>query len=91
MVHPNLRRRSSKETIEYPYPSLEPVLKKTLGVPLFQEQVLRLAVVAADYTPSETDQLRRDMAAWHRYRKDGTLSRAANHTHASEGDRIAIC
>ena len=45
---------------------LEPVLEKTLGVPLFQEQVMRLAVVAADYTPGEADQLRRDMAAWRR-------------------------
>ncbi len=66
MVHPYLRRRSGKETVEYPHPSLMPVLKKTLGVPLFQEQVMRLAVVAADYTPGEADQLRRDMAAWHR-------------------------
>jgi error-prone DNA polymerase len=66
MVHPYLRRRSGKETEEYPHPSLQPVLKKTLGVPLFQEQVMRLAVVAADYTPGEADQLRRDMAAWHR-------------------------
>src|SRR2546430_8556583 len=66
MVHPYLRRRSGKETVEYPHPSLIPVLGKTLGVPLFQEQVMRLAVVAADYTPGEADQLRRDMAAWHR-------------------------
>jgi error-prone DNA polymerase len=66
MVHPYLRRRSGKEPIDYPHPSLETVLKKTLGVPLFQEQVMRLAVVAADYTPGEADQLRRDMAAWHR-------------------------
>jgi error-prone DNA polymerase len=66
MVHPYIRRRSGKATVEYPHPSLEPVLKKTLGVPLFQEQVMRLAVVAADYTPGETDQLRRDMAPWHR-------------------------
>jgi error-prone DNA polymerase len=66
MVHPYLRRRGGKEKVEYPHPSLEPVLKKTLGVPLFQEQVMRLAVVAADYTPGEADQLRRDMAAWHR-------------------------
>ena len=49
-----------------PHPCLEPVLGKTLGVPFFQEQVLKLAVVAADYTPGEADQLRRDMAAWHR-------------------------
>jgi len=66
MVHPYLRRRRDKRLVEYPHPSLEPVLEKTLGVPLFQEQVMRLAVVAADYTPGEADQLRRDMAAWHR-------------------------
>ena len=66
MVHPYLRRRSGLEPVEYPHPCLEPVLAKTLGVPLFQEQVMRLAVVAADYTPGEADQLRRDMAAWRR-------------------------
>jgi len=66
MVHPYLRRRQKKEPIDYPHPTLEPVLKKTLGVPLFQEQVMRLAMIAADYTPGEADQLRRDMAAWHR-------------------------
>ena len=66
MVHPYLRRRQGKEKVEYPHPTLEPVLEKTLGVPLFQEQVMRLAVVAADYSPGEADQLRRDMAAWHR-------------------------
>ena len=64
MVHPYLRRRNGEEPITYPHPSLMPVLEKTLGVPLFQEQVMRLAVVAADYTPGEADQLRRDMAAW---------------------------
>ncbi len=66
MVHPYLRRRRGEEPVEYPHPSLRPVLEKTLGVPLFQEQVMRLAVVAADYTPGEADQLRRDMAAWRR-------------------------
>ena len=66
MVHPYLRRRRGLEPVEYPHPCLEPVLAKTLGVPLFQEQVMRLAVVAADYTPGEADQLRRDMAAWRR-------------------------
>ena len=66
MVHPYLRRRNGEEPVVYPHPCLEPVLSKTLGVPLFQEQVMRLAVVAADYTPGEADQLRRDMAAWHR-------------------------
>src|SRR4029077_9200962 len=53
MVHPYLRRRQNKEKVEYPHPTLQPVLEKTLGVPLFQEQVMRLAVVAADYTPGE--------------------------------------
>ena len=66
MVHPYLRRRNREEPVDYPHPCLESVLSKTLGVPLFQEQVMRLAVVAADYTPGEADQLRRDMAAWHR-------------------------
>ncbi len=64
MVHPYLRRRAGEEKVTYPHPSLEPVLGKTLGIPLFQEQVMKLAVVAADYTPGEADQLRRDMAAW---------------------------
>ncbi len=66
MVHPYLRRRRGEEELTYPHPCLEPVLKKTLGVPLFQEQVMKLAMVAADYTPGEADQLRRDMAAWRR-------------------------
>ena len=72
MVHPYLRRRNGEEAVAYPHPSLEPILKKTLGVPLFQEQVMRLAVVAADYTPGEADQLRRDMAAW---RRSGRIER----------------
>ncbi len=66
MVHPYLRRRNGEEPITYPHELLRPVLEKTLGIPLFQEQVMRLAVVAADYTPGEADQLRRDMAAWRR-------------------------
>ena len=66
MVHPFLKRRNGEEPVTYPHPSLEPVLKKTLGVPLFQEQVMKLAVIAAGYTPGEADRLRRDMAAWKR-------------------------
>ena len=66
MVHPYLRRRNGEEPVDYPHPALRLVLEKTLGVPLFQEQVMKLAVVAADYTPGEADQLRRDMAAWRR-------------------------
>jgi error-prone DNA polymerase len=66
MVHPYLRRRKGEEPIEYPHPKLGRILKKTLGVPIFQEQVMKLAVEAAGYTPGEADQLRRDMAAWRR-------------------------
>ncbi len=72
MVHPYLRRRKGEEQVEYPHPCLEPVLEKTLGVPLFQEQVMKLSIVAADYTPGEADQLRRDMAAW---RRSGRIER----------------
>ena len=72
MVHPYLRRRNGEEAVAYPHPCLEPVLAKTLGVPLFQEQVMQLAMVAADYTPGEADQLRRDMAAW---RRSGRIER----------------
>jgi error-prone DNA polymerase len=72
MVHPYLRRRAGTEPVDYPHASLEPVLKKTLGVPLFQEQVIRLAMIAADYSPGEADQLRRDMAAW---RRSGRIER----------------
>ena len=76
MVHPYLRRRAGDEPVEYPHPCLEPVLAKTLGVPLFQEQVMQLAVVAADYTPGEADQLRRDMAAWRTHRPHREAPRA---------------
>jgi error-prone DNA polymerase len=61
MIHPYLRRRDGKERVRYPYPPLEPVLAKTLGVPLFQEQIMRLAVVAAGFAPGEADELRRVM------------------------------
>ncbi len=64
MVHPYLRRRAGKEAVEFPHKSLKRALAKTLGVPIFQEQVMKLAVLVADYTPGEADQLRRDMAAW---------------------------
>jgi len=64
MVHPYLRRRTKQEEVIYPHESMRRVLEKTLGVPIFQEQVMKLAVLAADYTPGESDQLRRDMAAW---------------------------
>ncbi|CAI3803338.1 Error-prone DNA polymerase [Pseudomonas sp. MM221] len=67
MVHPYLRRRLKQEPVTYPSPQLKEVFERTLGVPLFQEQVMELAMVAADYTPGEADQLRRSMAAWKRH------------------------
>ncbi|MHB1068700.1 MAG: helix-hairpin-helix domain-containing protein, partial [Gemmatimonadaceae bacterium] len=61
MVHPYLRRRAGEEEVTYPHPSLEPVLKRTLGVPLFQEQGMQVAIVAAGFTPGEADVLRKAM------------------------------
>jgi len=61
MVHPYLDRRAGREPVTYPHPSLEPILKRTLGVPLFQEQLLRLAMVAAGFTGGEAEELRRAM------------------------------
>ncbi|HXH05209.1 MAG TPA: error-prone DNA polymerase, partial [Vicinamibacterales bacterium] len=59
MVHPYLRRRSGEEPVSYPHPSLEPILRRTLGVPLFQEQLLRMAMTAAGFTGGEAEELRR--------------------------------
>jgi len=59
MMHPYMRRRQKKEAVTYPHPLLEPVLKRTLGVPLFQEQLLRIAMTAANFTGAEADELRR--------------------------------
>ncbi|BCJ07401.1 error-prone DNA polymerase [Pseudomonas sp. RtIB026] len=67
MVHPYLRRRLEQEPVTYPSEKLKAVFERTLGVPLFQEQVMELAMVAADYSPGEADQLRRSMAAWKRH------------------------
>ena len=64
MVHPYLRRREGKEDVVYPKPELEKVLGKTLGVPLFQEQAMRVAIECAGFTASEADQLRRSMATF---------------------------
>lgn len=66
MVHPYLRRREGSEPVTYPSPAVQSVLERTLGVSIFQEQVMQLAVVAAGFTPGEADQLRRAMAAWRR-------------------------
>ncbi len=66
MVHPYLRRRNGEEAVTYPSDAVKGVLERTLGVPIFQEQVMQLAIVAAGFTPGEADGLRRAMAAWGR-------------------------
>jgi error-prone DNA polymerase len=66
MVHPYLRRRNGEEAVSYPSDEVRSVLERTLGVPIFQEQVMQLAIVAAGFTPGEADGLRRAMAAWKR-------------------------
>ena len=66
MVHPYLRRRSGLEAAVYPHPELESILKKTYGVPLFQEQIMKMALVAG-FTPGEADELRRAMGTWRRH------------------------
>jgi error-prone DNA polymerase len=70
MVHPYLRRRQGLEPVTYPSEAVREVLGRTLGVPIFQEQVIKVAMVAADFSPGEADQLRRSIAAW---RRRGTL------------------
>jgi error-prone DNA polymerase len=70
MVHPFLRRRAGHEPVVYPGAGVRRVLERTLGVPIFQEQVMQLAIVAAGFTPGEADRLRRAMAAW---RRNGSL------------------
>ncbi|OQP62004.1 error-prone DNA polymerase [Niastella vici] len=64
MVHPYLRRRNGEEPVEYPSKELEDILKRTLGVPLFQEQAMKIAIVAAGFTPTEADKLRKSMATF---------------------------
>ncbi|OIR14468.1 error-prone DNA polymerase [mine drainage metagenome] len=66
MVHPYLRRREGSEPVTYPSEEVRDVLQRTLGVPIFQEQVMRLTVVAAGFSPGEADEVRRSMAAWKR-------------------------
>ncbi len=72
MVHPYLRRRCGHEPVAYPSEAVREVLQKTLGVPLFQEQAMKLVVVAAGFTPGEADQLRRAMGAW---RRNGAINK----------------
>ena len=72
MVHPYLRRRAGLERVTYPSAELRTVLQRTLGVPLFQEQAMQIAMVAAGFTGSEADQLRQAMAT---FKKHGEISR----------------
>jgi error-prone DNA polymerase len=96
MVHPYLKRRQGRERIEKISPAVDKVLERTYGVPIFQEQVMQLAIVAAGFTPGEADQLRRAMAAW---RRKGNLQRyqdklrtgmAANGLPPEFAERIAL-
>ena len=75
MVHPYLRRRRGQEPVVYPSKELEAVLSKTLGVPLFQEQAMKIAIVAAGFTPAEADKLRRAMATFKRVGTIGSFQR----------------
>ena len=70
MVHPYLRRREGKDPVNFPSPEMEKILKRTLGVPLFQEQAMKIAIDAGGFSPSEADQLRRAMAT---FRRNGTI------------------
>lgn len=72
MVHPYLRRRNGEEAVTFPSKELEGILGRTLGVPLFQEQAMKIAIVAAGFTPAEADMLRRSMAT---FRNDGEVAR----------------
>lgn len=72
MVHPYLRRRNGEEKVEYPMPELEEILGRTLGVPLFQEQAMKIAIVAGGFTPAEADGLRRSMAT---FKSNGDMNR----------------
>ncbi|HEY9259091.1 error-prone DNA polymerase [Chitinophaga sp.] len=72
MVHPYLRRRNDEEKVTYPSKELEEILGKTLGVPLFQEQAMKIAIIAAGFTPTEADELRRSMAT---FKSVGTITR----------------
>ncbi|MVO18077.1 error-prone DNA polymerase [Parasedimentitalea huanghaiensis] len=73
MVHPYINRRQGKEPVHYPSPELEQVLGKTMGVPLFQEQAMQIAVVAAGFSPEEADRLRRSLATFRRMGTIGTF------------------
>ncbi len=82
MVHPYLNRRNGREAVDYIHPSFEPVLERTLGVPLFQEQVLKMAMIIADFTGSEAEELRRAMSF---HRSEERMTRALEKLRAAMG------
>ena len=82
MVHPYLRRRQGLEPVSYANDAVRNVLERTLGIPIFQEQVIELAMVAAGFTAGEADQLRRAMAAWRRRGRPRAVRGKARHRHA---------
>ncbi|GAB3242772.1 error-prone DNA polymerase [Chitinimonas naiadis] len=94
MVHPYLKRKNGDEAVTYPSEAVKEVLSRTLGVPIFQEQVMELSIVAADFTAGEADQLRRSMAAWKRsgkleaYREKLTQGMLRNGYELSFAERI---
>ncbi len=91
MVHPYLRRRNGEEAVTYPSEAIRGVLEKTLGVPLFQEQAMRLAMVAAAFTPGEADQLRRADGGMAPPRRDRSISPQVDRRHARQRLPRGIC
>ncbi len=90
MMHPYMRRRQKKEEITYPHPSLEPVLKRTLGVPLFQEQLLRMAMTVANFTGAEAEELRRAVGMRRSWERMNTLESRLRNGMTTNGIDTAI-
>ncbi len=91
MVHPYLRRRNGEERNEYPSKELKEILKRTLGVPLFQEQAMKIAIVAAGFTPAEADELRRSMATFKVEGNGNAVRRKINRWHEEKWILKRIC
>ena len=91
MVQPYIKRRQGLENISYPSEELRGVMEKTLGVPLFQEQAMQIAVVAAGFTPEEADRLRRSLASFRRMGTIGVFRDRFCSGHAEEGLSVRIC
>src|SRR5690606_8046752 len=97
MVHPYLRRRNGLETVEYPSEEIREILKRTLGVPLFQEQAMEIAIVAAGFSPDEADELRRSMATFKAkgqvssFREKMVKGRSEEHTSELQSRENLVC